>query len=922
MVCSLLFLAMQGVSQTTIQYVSTYTWKASPVNTDWTNAANWDVITLKRDPAVTAATAPGETTASHIHNVVIPLNSGTYPALPTGGATFTVTNLNIATGATLSLGGNTLVIQGLISGGGLINTTANSGIYPSLNFDGKSKLAVYAGQATSQTDHDATFGATSYSNNFNSVVDANITGADPSLGYTFPTVGGYGFKVQALPGSTGLAVVNIGGNKAISVDQDPDDLLITFTTGDVYAFSANFSVTDFPGNPVTAGGTFVVNGAPTPATTTISSVSNVNIVVTLLGGTIYQLEGNSSGQFIGITSNTPITSIRVESNVRELTPTGTVIGYPTIDDIKLGARAATGTVSFSQGTNAQRRLRNLTFNLDNTAPLTLGNALRVYGTITPTSGILNTSASGNDANLTLESDAILGTARIASHGAAPTSTINGKVTFNRLITGGRARQWRFLGLPFSSNTDATTIGGIEKELTNNGPITPTMMRFIENNNNGSYSGGTSTGRNAGYQFITGVASSVDVLIGAGDGFAAWIYEQAGVTGTLVADQTLSAVGTLNESGDNFVKSIIFTPGGVADDRGWNLVANPFASSVDWKSANLVKANISGTMYRWDPNSASWTTHNGTAGTPINEDGIIESGASFFVKASAPSASLTFRQTSKVTTASAAVNQFSKNNMTIGIAQSRVGDNAVVIEKPEPTPAVRITASGPGNPVPTDALLSMSFEDATPGFDNKYDAYHMGRSSGAAVSINGSDKINYAMQFDRPIADNGKEKRYYPLTFTAPSIGKGKLEVNLEGKWNSLNTIHLIDKKEGKTIPLSGGKLSYEFTMVSTKEEDRFLLAVNHINISEKSGATAIDVRVMNNPVQNNVIDAIIAHPSAKAKGYSIVNGTGATLNKGAVPDNNSDQQRLNFGKSNASGVFYLKVDFENGDSKTVKFIKL
>jgi len=213
-------------------------------------------------------------------------------------------------------------------------------------------------------------------------------------------------------------------------------------------------------------------------------------------------------------------------------------------------------------------------------------------------------------------------------------------------------------------------------------------------------------------------------------------------------------------------------------------------------------------------------------------------------------------------------------------------------------------------------------DATEGFDSKYDAYNKGRASGANVAIQGQDKNYYAMQFDRPIVNNGKEKRYYPLTVTVPEAGKTKLELDVEGVWNSLNTVYLIDKKEGKTIPLSGKKLSYEFNMTTTNEEDRFILAFNHVNVSEKSGITATDVRVMNNPVRSDLIDAIIAHPSAKAKSYSIVNGSGATLNRGSIQDNNGVQHQLGFGKSNANGVMYLRVDFENGDSKTVKFIKL
>ena len=252
-----------------------------------------------------------------------------------------------------------------------------------------------------------------------------------------------------------------------------------------------------------------------------------------------------------------------------------------------------------------------------------------------------------------------------------------------------------------------------------------------------------------------------------------------------------------------------------------------------------------------------------------------------------------------------------------MAQQKVGAN----QKPTVT-GLRFKASGTGNPIPAEAFLGLSLNDATAAFDDKYDAFNKGRASGANVAIQGQDNNNYAMQFDRPITENGKEKRYYPLTVTVPEAGKTKLEMNVEGTWNSLNKVYLIDKKEGKTIPLTGNKLSYEFTMAVTEESDRFMLAINHVNVAEKSGITATDVRVMNNPVRADVIDAIIAHPTAKAKSYSVVNASGATVNKGSIEDNNSLQHRLGFGKSNTNGVMYLRVNFENGDSKTVKFIKL
>jgi hypothetical protein len=376
-------------------------------------------------------------------------------------------------------------------------------------------------------------------------------------------------------------------------------------------------------------------------------------------------------------------------------------------------------------------------------------------------------------------------------------------------------------------------------------------------------------------------------------------------------------GQLNESGAEVTKALGYDDlAPVLADAGWNLISNPYAATIDWNDLAIVKNGINGSIYRWDPQAANWTTFNGTGGTG-NFDQYIESGASFFVKATAVGANISFGQDAKVLATTSALYQFGKNGAKLDLAQQKVGAN--------PKPAItglRFKASGPGNPIPAEAYLGLSFNDATAAFDNKYDAYNKGRASGANVAIQGQDKNTYAMQYDKPIVENGKEKRYYPLTVTVPEAGKTKLEMNVEGTWNSLNKVFLIDNKEGKTIPLSGNKLSYEFTMAATEESDRFVLAINHINISEKSGITATDVRIMNNPVRSDVIDAIISHPSAKAKSYSVVNASGATVNKGSIQDNNSVQQRLGFGKSNANGVMYLRVDFENGDSKTVKFIKL
>ena len=911
--CLGFFGAVNAQVETVIQYVATYTWTGA-TNTQWSNGGNW-TVTHNAPVGTVVPLFPNVTVGalSQIHNVVIPAGLTNYPSMAAGALTITVSNLDIAAGASVTLGGRTLVINGFISGTGeLVGGQAGANI-PNVTFNAHDNLGVYTDMAA----HNATFNGLFYTENFNLYngdLNAGNNGPSPLVPLDFPDQNLYSFAALANPGGlfvfnrTSLAIPNDQHTIQLSTKVELDDLEISFNGAPVYTFSGYFSITDFDYSPMTLGKIVEFNaGQLTPTTT-----NEVAIVVTLANGAIFDYEASASGEYVGFTSSVPIASITVGSavfisNVQN-------VGFATVDDLKFGTRVPTGTAFFRQATATSKQIGNLTINDADAASLlggvTLGSPLEVTNTVYPVSGVLNSTVAGN---LVLASNATA-TATVASHTAA--ARIDSNVTVQRHFASvdpfdasARNKQWRFIGFPYSNPTLISGITGINYSV-----VTPTMMRWRDVFANGSL--GTGGTRNAGYANYTGTGQAIT----SGDGLVAWIYDNSGVsptTGTLGGAQTMVTSGVLNESGAAFTKALGYDDlAAVIADAGWNLISNPFAATIDWNNAAIVKTGITGSIYRWDPQAANWTTFNGTVGTGLG-DQYIESGSSFFVKANAVGANVSFGQDAKVLATTSGLYQFGKNGSKLELAQQKVGAN----QKPAVT-GLRFKASGPGNPIPAEAFLGLSANDATAAFDDKYDAFNKGRASGANVAIQGQDKNNFAMQFDKPIVENGKEKRYYPLTVTVPEAGKTKLEMNVEGTWNSLNKVYLIDNKEGKTIPLSGNKLSYEFTMAATEESDRFVLAINHVNVAEKSGITATDVRVMNNPVRADVIDAIIAHPTAKAKSYSVVNASGATVNKGSIEDNNSVQHRLGFGKSNANGVMYLRVDFENGDSKTVKFIKL
>jgi hypothetical protein len=67
------------------------------------------------------------------------------------------------------------------------------------------------------------------------------------------------------------------------------------------------------------------------------------------------------------------------------------------------------------------------------------------------------------------------------------------------------------------------------------------------------------------------------------------------------------------------------------DEGFNLLANPTASFIDFFSpSGWTKTNIDNTIYVWDPETNAFLTHNGVLGTL--ENGRIAPYQAFWVKA--------------------------------------------------------------------------------------------------------------------------------------------------------------------------------------------------------------------------------------------------------------------------------------------------
>lgn len=560
------------------------------------------------------------------------------------------------------------------------------------------------------------------------------------------------------------------------------------------------------------------------------------------------------------------------------------------------------------GTNAQditgtATLTNLTLNkASGTATMTAGRQT-VTDLLTLTSGTLDAGGF-----LTLKSDAS-GTARVAAHGA--TATVTGDVVVERFInsqSGSRAKQWRMLGFPFSSALTLSGISGMDIDFTSS---SRSMMYYNEGGDNGVY-GNERVARNAGYVSFT--ASSQQIA--AGQGVMAWLYGNAGGvagSGSLPSDLTVSSSGSLNESGNAVSMPVFHT--GANTNKGWNLLANPFASTIDWMSSAITRTNIDPTVYRWNPASAGWTSHNAnTQAQTGGADRYIESGGAFFVKAGADNPVLTIGQDAKTGTATG-FSHYGRAPFRLNLPSERVPGAPLLA-------GIRVKASGMGNPMPDDIYIDLSRSDATPGFDSRYDAESMGRTSGAGISVRDKSDKGYAVQFDVPIAESGREKRYYPLRVTTPQVGETTIEVSTEGRWDAQNSVSLMDTKEGKTMLLQGDRLRYTFPMGSLKEEGRFVLAINHVSVEKDGKVPGSLLRLLGNPVTTDRIDLLLAHPTARPLRWELSSMNGAKVAEGefGVTAGNV-QYRLPVPGMRQSGVYVLRVEMDNGDEEVVRVLR-
>jgi len=360
--------------------------------------------------------------------------------------------------------------------------------------------------------------------------------------------------------------------------------------------------------------------------------------------------------------------------------------------------AGSGTVDFN-GSSAQSLM-------DNTTGGTMFNNVEFSGAGTKTlsgTGSFAVSSSGvltMAASSTLQTGGILtlystsaGSATVAA--IPSTSSITGTVNAQRYLTGGVGyRSYRLISSPvYTATVSSNNVysinylqtgmfltgksgGGFDK--TGN----PTIYLYREDQipsnltfTSGNFWGISAINNSPAYNYYVNGGSTVyNLPVGngamvffRGNRASATLATETTVTYTTNVAVTLSTTGTLNQGNvvvhDWYTPSsanIGFTGSGTNKTtsnytvRGFNLVGNPYASSIDWSkfsssssSAAIYGPNVGPSTWIFNPHTKNFDTYNASTNVSTGSAGkIIPSGQGFFVLATVASPSLTFTEAAK------------------------------------------------------------------------------------------------------------------------------------------------------------------------------------------------------------------------------------------------------------------------------------
>lgn len=426
-------------------------------------------------------------------------------------------------------------------------------------------------------------------------------------------------------------------------------------------------------------------------------------------------------------------------------------------------------IGTSNGT--QTSFRNLTLN--DVSGATLTEDISLSGVLNITNG--NFNANGNLVTLLSTS---AGTGRI---GALTTGTFSGNILQQRFIPG-PTTGWTLMG---TSVTGATIADWADDFPTSGFPgSTGYAGGFISMYGYDETAPGLFDAV-AGYVPVTGLGNSIV------NGKGYWVFLGTSLNTTL--DITTDIVGPPRTGQVNF--GITYTNSGNPTEDGWNLVANPYPSAIDWDNVNWTKSNIDDAVYIYNADNQQYASY--SAGVGVNGGSrYLANSQGFYVKANAATPSLIAQETVKTNQA------------------------ATYIRTTDPLNVLRLKLEG--NNMNDEAVIRFT-DDATIGYDKTYEAL----KKRSQIAANPYLSVMQANEDLSIIAlPKGQSNLSIPVKTLTGTDGQFTLSWSVNNRFEEEYCMVLEDKKTGVITDMKAFT-NYSFELSSNDNDTRFVIHSSH-----------------------------------------------------------------------------------------------
>jgi len=250
------------------------------------------------------------------------------------------------------------------------------------------------------------------------------------------------------------------------------------------------------------------------------------------------------------------------------------------------------------------------------------------------------------------------------------ANIKGDIIMERYIDAG-ATNWRFL----ATATDDATIADWNEDFITSGfigsdfPNWPTpanpwvSIYFYDETNPGSI--------DDGFVPVTNVTNSINV------GQGVWVWSGDTITGTQAF--TVDVQGPSNKFNVNL--PLTYTSTGIAANDGWNMVGNPYPSTIDWDDPSIMKTGINNAIYIWNPDLAQYASY--IAGIGLNGgSNYIASSQGFWVQAITNNPSVQLSESCKTPEDATFLKQAAPTPLIINV-QNNIGTDQLAINAFDP-----------------------------------------------------------------------------------------------------------------------------------------------------------------------------------------------------------------------------------------------